>query len=89
MASTGHLPSKKRRLQQVELSDYNPFGTDDDDSSSSASSFEMEHPSSDEEEGHTRNTFQVKLMDSQDTNMSFTPTLGTQPPPKATLNQPK
>jgi hypothetical protein len=81
MATSGKLPVKKRSLD--EFSDYDPDAPDGSSSASSSSaSFQMQEPSSDEDE--EINSFEVKLMDSQETHMSFTPNLGTQPPPKAT-----
>lgn len=89
MATSGKLPAKKRSID--DFSEYDPCASEGNSSASSSSaSFQMQEPSSDEDEeishngGRKHNTFQVKLMDSQETHMSFTPNLGTQPPPKAT-----
>jgi hypothetical protein len=89
MATSGKLPAKKRPMD--DFSEYDPCASDgSSNASSSSASFQMQEPSSDEDEeiihncGRKNNTFQVKLMDSQETHMSLTPNLGTQPPPKAT-----
>lgn len=89
MASSRMPAAPKRDLEKY--SEYDPSASDSASiASSSSASFQMEMPSSDEDEemgqtgGVNQNSFQVKLMDSQETHMSFTPNLGTQPPPRAT-----
>eukprot|EP00980_Cylindrotheca_fusiformis_P002948 scaffold683_cov124-Cylindrotheca_fusiformis.AAC.17 len=90
-SSTGHPDLKEAAKVVVEEEHFlSDGGSAAASSSSSSVSFCLEEPSSDEDNeisqsgARKQNAFQVKLMDSQETHMSFSPTLGTQPPPKAT-----